>query len=403
MASVQALSILPPGSVFANPRWPGQSSSRLAEATFRIVGNHVGGSSRPARNLDYSRSPKRHIARSSRSSDLVSPSAPLVGLIGWTSQSGGFKSNFLFPIHVSSRVAENRLSSSFETRIQKPVFSRAAVSTKQENTVVTTEQGGGGGGMGGPNDGGGGGGRGGGDAVDWISSALIFSFWAGLLYYGAVLAPNQTSYRDTYFIEKLIGLHGDDGFAMNKVLTGEWLMMGLWPLIYTCLLIPSGRSRKGAPVGPFAALSVALGAFALLPYFGLWRPPPPSVSRDELSRWPLAILESKITAVVAVVSAVVLLGYVGVAGADQWIEFSQYFRESKFIHIMTIDFFTLATLCPFWVYNDLAIRKGSDNTSPLWALAFVPLLGPSLYLLLRPSLPPSMILETEKKNDEIST
>lgn len=193
MASVQALSILPPGSVFANPRWPGQSSSRLAEATFRIVGNHVGGSSRPARNLDYTRSPKRHIARSSRSSDLASPSAPLVGLIGWTSQSGGFKSNFLFPIHVSSRVAENRLSSSFETRIQKPVFSRAAVSTKQENTVVTTEQGGGGGGMGGPNDGGGGGGRGGGDAVDWISSALIFSFWAGLLYYGAVLAPNQTS------------------------------------------------------------------------------------------------------------------------------------------------------------------------------------------------------------------
>ncbi|KAG6549989.1 hypothetical protein Mapa_008501 [Marchantia paleacea] len=401
MANVQAFSILPPGSAFAHPRWPGQCC--FAEATFRSVGNHVGRRSHPARNVDFTLSPKRDITRSLRSSDLASPSAPLGGLTDWSYQSGGITSNFWFPNYFSSRVAENRLSSSFETGIRKPVVSRAAVTTKQEESVVTVEQRGGGGGMGGPNDGGGGGGRGGGDAVDWISSALIFSIWAGLLYYGIVLSPNQTSYRDTYFIEKLIGLHGDDGFAMNKVLTGEWYMMGLWPLIYTCLLIPSGRSRKGAPVGPFAALSVAIGAYALLPYFGLWRPPPPPVSRDELSRWPLAILESKITAVVAVVSAVVLYGYVGVAGADQWIEFSQYFRESKFIHIMTIDFFTLATLCPFWVYNDLAIRKGSDNTSPLWALAFVPLLGPSIYLLLRPSLPASMILESEKKNDEVST
>ncbi|KAL3687202.1 hypothetical protein R1sor_013511 [Riccia sorocarpa] len=279
-----------------------------------------------------------------------------------------------------------------ETRATKSEITRAAVSTEQEDSAKTLQRGGGGG-MGGPNDGGGGGG-GGGDAVNWISSALIFAFWAGLLYYGATMAPNQTSYRDFYFIQKLSGLYGDDGFAMNKVLTAEFFMMGLWPLLYTALLIPSGRSRKGVPIWPFAGLSFAVGAFALLPYFGLWRPPPPRVPKDELRRWPLSLLESKITAVFAIISAVVLLGYAGLAGADQWAEFSQYFRESRFIHVMTIDFLTLTTLCPFWVYNDLAVRKGSDAIEPLLALSFLPLLGPAIYLLLRPSLPTSMIEES---------
>ncbi|KAL2632233.1 hypothetical protein R1flu_016919 [Riccia fluitans] len=272
-----------------------------------------------------------------------------------------------------------------------------AVSTEREDSAKTLQTGGGGGGIGGPNDAGGGGGGGGDDVVDWISSALIFAFWAGLLYYGATMAPNQTSYRDIYFIQKLTGLHVDDGFSMNKVLTAEFFMMGLWPLVYTSLLMPSGRSRKGVPVWPFAGLSFAVGAFALLPYFGLWRPPPPKVSREELSRWPLSLLESKVTAVVAIISAIVLLGYAGLAGADQWAEFSQYFRESRFIHVMTIDFVTLSTLCPFWVYNDLAVRKGSDDTSPLWALAFLPLLGPSIYLLVRPPLPTSMVVESKGK------
>jgi len=44
-----------------------------------------------------------------------------------------------------------------------------------------------------------------------------------------------------YFLKKLLNLKGDDGFRMNQVLVSEWYIMGLWPLVYSMLLLPTGR------------------------------------------------------------------------------------------------------------------------------------------------------------------
>jgi len=57
-----------------------------------------------------------------------------------------------------------------------------------------------------------------------------------------------------------------------------------------------GSSKSNIPVWPFLTLSFFGGAYILIPYFILWRPPPPPVEESELSRWPLNFLESKITA-----------------------------------------------------------------------------------------------------------
>uniref|UniRef100_A0A453NEC7 Uncharacterized protein n=1 Tax=Aegilops tauschii subsp. strangulata TaxID=200361 RepID=A0A453NEC7_AEGTS len=92
--------------------------------------------------------------------------------------------------------------------------------------------------------GGGGGGGGGGQLSDWITSVLLFGIWAGLMYYVLQLAPNQTpvcTYRDTYFLQKLLNLKVDDGFRMNNVLVSLWYIMGIWPLVYSMLLLPTGR------------------------------------------------------------------------------------------------------------------------------------------------------------------
>ncbi|PWA88199.1 hypothetical protein CTI12_AA121040 [Artemisia annua] len=130
--------------------------------------------------------------------------------------------------------------------------------------------------------------------------------------------------------------------------------MGLWPLVYCMLLIPSGRSSKGnVPVFPFLILSFFLGAYALIPYFVLWRPPPPAIEKLELKRWPINFLDSKLT-----------------AG----------------IHATTLDFALLSTFAPFWVYNDMTVRKWTNKGFWLVPLSVVPFLGPALYLLLRPSL-----------------
>lgn len=44
-----------------------------------------------------------------------------------------------------------------------------------------------------------------------------------------------------YFLKKLLNMIGDDDFRMNKVLESEWYIMGLWPLVYSMILIPTGR------------------------------------------------------------------------------------------------------------------------------------------------------------------
>lgn len=57
-------------------------------------------------------------------------------------------------------------------------------------------------------------------------------------------------------------------------------------------------SKSNIPVWPFLILSFFGGAYALLPYFVLWTPPPPPVEETEIKRWPLNFLESKLTAAV---------------------------------------------------------------------------------------------------------
>lgn len=245
---------------------------------------------------------------------------------------------------------------------------------------------------------GGGDGGGGGGALGWISSALVFAFFGALVGYAAVFAPGQTPYRDQYFIEKLVGLRSDDGFVINTILWCEFFIMGLWPVIYCSLILPSARNKKegegkGVPAWPFLALSFAVGAFALLPYFALWQPPPPKVTKQELKSFPLNVLENKLVAFGVLLSGTALLVIAALAGADQWTEMYQYFRESKFIHVMSIDFLTLSSLAPFWVYNDMSTRRWLDKGSWLLPLTLVPYVGPALYLVLRPPLPLSMVDE----------
>ncbi|KAL5229396.1 hypothetical protein ABZP36_028172 [Zizania latifolia] len=228
--------------------------------------------------------------------------------------------------------------------------------------------------------------RGGGSLSDWTTSVLLFGIWAGLMYYVLQLAPNQTPYRDTYFLQKLCNLKGDDGFRMNEVLVSLWYIMGLWPLVYSMLLLPTGRSSKSKiPVWPFLVLSCIGGAYALIPYFVLWKPPPPPIDEDEIGQWPLKFLESKLTAGVTFVVGLGLIIYAAKAGGEDWREFIRYFRESKFIHATCLDFCLLSAFSPFWVYNDITARRWK-NGSWLLPVALIPFVGPSLYLLLRPSL-----------------
>lgn len=72
-----------------------------------------------------------------------------------------------------------------------------------------------------------------------LGSAGLFLLWGGLAAYAFFVSPNQTPLRDSYFLEKLVGLGVNDGVKLNVILQQLFLIMGVWPLVYTALLIPS--------------------------------------------------------------------------------------------------------------------------------------------------------------------
>lgn len=227
------------------------------------------------------------------------------------------------------------------------------------------------------------------DLTATLASVGIGCLWLSLAAYAFLLAPNQTPYQDRYFLEKLLFLHADDGFILNPVLVSLFNIMGIWPVIYAMLLIPTARSSKGPPIWPFSVLSGFVGAFALLPYFALWRGDgaPPLPSKEEKDKLPIRILDSKITAAVLGFGTLFLLANSYFGGEEAWKEFGQYFRGSRFIHVTSIDFLVLSGMAPFWLYNDMTVREWEGRDTWWVPLSALPLVGPIIYLLVRPKLP----------------
>ncbi|EFN59243.1 hypothetical protein CHLNCDRAFT_138236 [Chlorella variabilis] len=206
----------------------------------------------------------------------------------------------------------------------------------------------------------------------------------------AMNPPNQTPLRDSYFLEKLVGLGVDDGVQLNIIVQQLFLIMGVWPLVYTALLIPSGKSGNGVPAWPFITLSYVFGAFGLLPFMALWQPPkePPKVpAAAEDLQGPGNLMqkgmESPLVAFLCLAGAVACVGQAALAGAPQWNSYFKLLEESRFINVMTVDFLTLTALAPFWMANDAALRKW-DNNSLVSILSVLPVFGPVIYLCLRP-------------------
>lgn len=158
------------------------------------------------------------------------------------------------------------------------------------------------------------------------------------------------------------------------------------------------------PIWPFISVSFGLGIIGLFPYLCLWSPrvdkdmSPPA--RDELQnswgRFALRALESRWLPALNLVSAAGLMYWAGSAGPVAWNQYSQFFDESRFVHVTTIDFTMLTALMPFFMWWDADKREWQGRDVGVPVLALVPILGPIAYLLLRPNTP-----RTEGDEDEV--
>jgi hypothetical protein len=199
--------------------------------------------------------------------------------------------------------------------------------------------------------------------------------WVSFAVYAFFLAPpNQP---DTFELIKNLSTGKWDG--INPLVIALFNIMGIWPMIYSGLIFSDGREQK-IPAWPFAVGSFGVGAFALLPYLALREANPKFTGSKDIV---LKILDSRWLGVALTIGTLVLLSF-GLLKGD-WGDFIQQWQNSRFIHVMSLDFCLLCLLFPALLGDDMA-RRGLKNSSVFWAVALVPLVGSLLYLCLRPQL-----------------
>lgn len=204
---------------------------------------------------------------------------------------------------------------------------------------------------------------------------LFWFLWIGLIAYAFLAAPPNQPHTAALIQALLIG----QWQGINPLVLALFNLMGIWPITYSCLLFPDGSGQR-IPAWPFALVSFAVGAFALLPYLALREAQPYWSGQKNLL---LSVLEARWTGIMLTLATLGFLGYGLVAG--DWSDFGQQWQSSRFIHVMSLDFCLLCLLFPVLLGDDMA-RRGVKSQY-FWIFALVPLLGPLLYLCLRPPLP----------------
>lgn len=207
---------------------------------------------------------------------------------------------------------------------------------------------------------------------------LLGALWLAFVGYAFLLAPpaDPVDPMSLAQIQTLVAGKGE------PLVIALFNVMGLIPALYFFLLVPDGHGQR-LPAWPFGLLMFAVGAFALLPYLIFRRPH---------SDWPqpkpvgLAVraFDSRWLALPVVVLTLITLGSGLLAG--HWSVFVQQWQQSRFIHVMSLDFALTSVLFPALLGDDMQ-RRGLKDHNWFWFTSLVPLLGTMVYLLLRPVLP----------------
>jgi len=201
--------------------------------------------------------------------------------------------------------------------------------------------------------------------------------WAMFISYAFLFAPPDRP-ETIDLIKRLIA---GDIAGINPAIVALFNLMGVLPCAYACILCTDGRGQK-IPAWLFAISAFFVGAFALLPYFALRQDNPQFVGEKS---WSVQILDSRITGLVLAITGIFLLVY-GLRFGD-WADFALQWRTSRFIHVMSLDFCLLTAMFP-WLLKDDMQRRGWTSDTGFMAVSAFPVVGPLVYLCVRPNVIP---------------
>jgi len=219
---------------------------------------------------------------------------------------------------------------------------------------------------------------------------LIFGgIWLCFSLYAFLLAPPN----DPNTVDQILALSTGQWGELNPVIVALFNLMGVWPMIYGAVALVDGHcqpsqadegsetdSSSRLKAWPFVVGSFGLGAFTLLPYLALRAPAPEFKGKPSVF---LKIFTSRLFSLFLLGNAITWIGY-AIAQGD-WANFATQWQNSRFIHVMSLDFCLLTLLFPVLAQDD-AKRQGFSSPYWTWATAAVPIIGAAIYLCLRPAV-----------------
>ena len=205
----------------------------------------------------------------------------------------------------------------------------------------------------------------------------LWLLWASFIAYLLLLAPPIRWESTKSLLIRLLTLQWN---TINPVILALFALVGVWIIIYSCLLFFDGRMQS-IPFYPFALISLGTGVIGLIPYLALREPNTEFTGdKDKL----LQILDSRSTGIILMLFTLGLLGY-GLFAGD-WVEFWNLFKSDRFLHGMSLAFVLFCLLFPTVLGDDMARRGYLRESALFWLIALVPLLGPLAYLCWRPPI-----------------
>lgn len=219
---------------------------------------------------------------------------------------------------------------------------------------------------------------------------MLTLIWLGFVGYTLWLAP--LDYGSTWEIgKKLLSLHWTE---LNAYLVAIFCLMGVWPMIYACLMFADGRMQNFR-VWPYFIGSNGTGVICLLPYLILRQP---SQTFEGPKDFLLQSLDSRRTGQALFVTTLLILFYAFFLG--DWGDFVWQWQTHPFVHLISLDFCLMCLLFPLsTLFSDDMARRGLSDRRIYWAVALFPLIGPLLYLCFRPSLLVSQSSSTDRDQD----
>ena len=215
-----------------------------------------------------------------------------------------------------------------------------------------------------------------------VRKIALFLIWIGFVGYTLRLAPLDQP--DTWpIVKNLLTFQLSE---INPILVAIFWLMGVWPMIYACLMFFDGRMQNFR-VWPYFIGSNGTGVICLLPYLILRQRNQEFYGKKD--KW-LEILDRRSTGVTLLFTTIGLLAYAIIAG--DWGDYIQEFQTRHFVHLISLDFCLMCLTFPLTsLFDDDMARRDIYDWRIFWAVSLIPLFGPLVYLCLRPPLPQSSV------------